>query len=149
MKILINAVAAKSGGAATYAINLAKQVARHGSLHRYIFYVPRGLARTIGDIRNGLTVVETTVSEGPAWKRFLWDQVALRKIVKREQIDVLISSSDFGMFFPPCFQVLLIRNSLFFSQLYLHTLAARQSWLSRANLLLRRWHVLFSAWNSD
>ena len=149
MNILVNAVAAKSGGAATYAINLAKQVARAGGLHRYIFYLPCGLAQAIGDISHSLTIVETPASEGPAWKRFLWDQVTLRKIVKREHIDVLISSSDFGMFLPPCLQVLLIRNSLFFSQLYLRTLAVRQSWLSQANLLLRRRHVLLSAWNSE
>jgi glycosyltransferase involved in cell wall biosynthesis len=148
-RILINAVSAKSGGAKTYVLNLAQQLADEASPHHYIFYVPPGIARVIRGLSPQFRIVESLVGERPFWKRFVWDQFSLRRIVKCEQIDVLISSSDFGMFFPPCIQILLIRNSLFFSQLYQHTLAVRQSVLSRMNLMLRRWHVLLSAQHSD
>jgi glycosyltransferase involved in cell wall biosynthesis len=53
------------------------------------------------------------------------------------------------MLSPPCRQVLLIRNSLFFSPFYLQTILPRQSWRSRGEFLLRRWLVLLSARSSD
>jgi glycosyltransferase involved in cell wall biosynthesis len=148
-RILINAVAAKSGGAATYVINLAQRIASIGSPHHYIFYVPNGMARVIRDTGCALKVVETSAGEGAVWKRFLWDQVTLRSILKREEIDVVISSSDFGILFPPCRQVLLIRNALFFSLVYRQTIVPRQSWRFRVEFLLRRSLILASARFSD
>lgn len=147
--ILINAVSAKSGGAASYVLNLAQQLASSSTFQQYIFYVPHGLGKAIGETHKNLAVVETSVGKGSAWKRFLWDQFVLRAIVKRKNIDVLISSSDFGMNFPPCRQILLIRNALFFSDLYARTFSMHQSWRCRLNRLVRRWLVLLSIGSSD
>ncbi len=147
--ILINAVSAKSGGAASYVLNLARQLPRSSSSHYCIFYVPHGLGKAIGETHKNMSVIETSVGKGSAWKRFLWDQLALRAIVKRNNVDILVSSSDFGMNFPPCRQILLIRNSLFFSDLYARTFSVRQSWRCRLNRLVRRWLVLLSIRSSD
>jgi len=147
--ILVNAVSAKSGGAASYVLNLAQQLARNSTFHHYIIYVPQGLGEAIGKTHKNMAVIETSVGKGSAWKRFLWDQFVLRAIVKRKNIDILVSSSDFGMNFPPCRQILLIRNSLFFSNLYARTFSMRQSWRCRLNRLVRRWLVLLSIRSSD
>jgi len=147
--ILVNAVSAKSGGAASYVLNLAQQLANSSTVHRFIFYVPQGLSEAIGETHKNMAVIETSVGKGSAWKRFLWDQFVLRAILKRKNIDILVSSSDFGMNLPPCRQILLIRNSLFFSNLYARTFSMRQSWRCRLNRLVRRWLVLLSIRSSD
>ncbi len=117
--------------------------------HEYIFYVPTALMESLTVSESHVSVVGSEIGSASAWKRFLWDQFALRAILKRKRIAVLVSSSDFGMLFPPCRQILLIRNSLFFSQLYAQTFSMRQSWRYRLNLLARRWLVLLSVMSSD
>lgn len=147
LRIAVNAVAAKSGGAVTYLCNLAPELAK--SEHRYVFYVPRGLEKAVQSLGNNLTVVATDVGFKPSWKRFLWDQIALRRTIKKEQVDLLFSSSDFGMLFPPCKQILAIRNPLFFSRLYLESVLPRKSWRFKAELLSRRQLISLSARSSD
>src|SRR3989449_10309938 len=81
--------------------------------------------------------------------RFLWDQITLRRIVRQIKADVLISTSDFGMLFPPCKQVLLVRNPLFFSRLYLAHILPKKSYWFRLEFLLRRWLIARSIAHSD
>jgi glycosyltransferase involved in cell wall biosynthesis len=150
MNVLINGVSAKSGGAKTYIENLIAQLARADKGHKYIFYVPSSLRDTVtAQWGNNISVVATDIASSSPWKRFLWDQFTLRTIVRKMKISVLVSSSDFGMTFPPCRQILLIRNSLFFSSLYNKTCSVRQSWRSRLNLMIRRRIVLLSVMFSD
>src|SRR5215467_6627571 len=59
--ILINAVSSKSGGAVTYAVNLARQLADIGSPHRFIFYVPRALAKSLERTSSKIAVVGTSI----------------------------------------------------------------------------------------
>jgi glycosyltransferase involved in cell wall biosynthesis len=148
-RVLFNAVSAKSGGAATYAINLAKCLASIDTEHRFIFYVPSGLAKVIRDIGGPLDVVETSVGEGAGWKRFFWDQVKLRQILKREHIDVLISSSDFGMLLPPCRQILFVRNPIFFSPYYIQNIFSRKTRRARLDYCVRQKLVLLSVRFAD
>jgi glycosyltransferase involved in cell wall biosynthesis len=145
MNILINGVSSKSGGARTYIENLIEHLSSEHSRNNYIFYVPAALVKSRNaQWADNISVVATDIGSAPFWKRFLWDQVVLRAIVKKAKIDVLISSSDFGMTFPPCSQILLVRNSLFFSSLYSKACSVRKSWTSRLNLSLRRRMVLVS-----
>ena len=97
--ILVNAVSAKSGGAATYAANLARHFASMGSPHRFIFYVPEDLQNSVNSTNGQVVVVATTVGTTPSWRRFVWDQFTLRGIIKRERIDILISSLEMRCFF--------------------------------------------------
>jgi glycosyltransferase involved in cell wall biosynthesis len=149
MNILINGVSSKSGGARTYIENLIEQLSREHDGNKYIFYVPATLTtKGNGQWAKNISVIATGIGSAPFWKRFLWDQVTLRAIVKKAKINVLISSSDFGMAFPPCSQILLVRNSLFFSFLYEQTCSIRKSWKSRLNLRARRYMALLSMRNS-
>jgi glycosyltransferase involved in cell wall biosynthesis len=145
MNVLINGVSSKSGGARTYIENLIERLSSEHDGNRYFFYVPSAVAKA-GNAKwaDHISVIATNIGSAPFWKRFLWDQIHLRAIVKKSKIDVLISSSDFGMTFPPCRQILLVRNSLFFSRLYNKTCSARKSWKSRLNLSARRRMVLLS-----
>ena len=148
LKILIHAVSAKSGGAVTHIENLARALAKIERPHRYIFYVPPAQARMLAAQGNH-DVVATDVGAKPSWQRLWWDQRVLRRIAKREGVDVIFSFSDFGMLFPPCRQILMIQNSLHFSQLYHEEILPRKSRRFRLELSLRRWLIRLSAQSSD
>ena len=151
LTIVLNAVSAKSGGAATYIRNLASSLAVEEPRKHYYLYLPPAQARAISPRGGGdhVTVVSTDIGYRPFWQRFLWDQITLRRIVKQIKPNVLISTSDFGMLFPPCKQVLLVRNPLFFSRLYLAHILPRKSYWFRLEFLLRRWLIARSIARSD
>jgi glycosyltransferase involved in cell wall biosynthesis len=149
MRILINAVSAKSGGAVTYVTNLARQLKQLHSTHHYVFYVPSPLANLLSGISDNIEIVEASVGYKSFWQRILWDQYSVRRILEIGRFDVLISSSDFGMLLPPCRQLLLIRNALFFSPQYEKGIVKRQCWQTRLGRRLRRGLVLASVKFSD
>ena len=117
----------------------------------YYLYLPPAQAQAIPSRGGGdhVTVVSTDVGYRPFWQRFLWDQITLRRIVRQIKPDVLISTSDFGMLFPPCKQVLLVRNPLFFSRLYLADILPKKSYWFKLQFLLRRWLIARSIAHSD
>ena len=148
MKILVNAVSAKSGGAATYLANLMRDLPHQAPHLEVVFYVPPVTSkRSLPGER--LDIVETDAGRRPAWQRFLWDQVALRREVRRKKADLLLSSSDFGMLFPPCRQILMIRNPLFFSPVYLREILPKKSVRFRIEFLLRKRLIALSAHFSE
>jgi len=151
LTIVLNAVSAKSGGAATYIRNLASSLPIEEPRKHYYLYLPPAQARAISPRGGGdhVTVVSTDIGYRPFWQRFLWDQITLRRIVRQIKPDVLISTSDFGMLFLPCKQVLLVRNPLFFSQLYLGHILPKKSYWFRLEFLLRRWLIARSIAHSD
>jgi glycosyltransferase involved in cell wall biosynthesis len=147
--VLINAVSAKSGGAATYMINLAASLANEGRRHRFTLYVPEEIAaRTpCGDGR--LSVVGTGIGSAPLRQRLWWDQITLRQVLKRQHVDVLVSSSDYGVISPPCRQLLLVRNNLFFSSYYESHVHVHHDLMTRMVFRLRRAMVLASIRAAD
>lgn len=149
LKIAVNAVSAKSGGAATYIHNLASGFAQVEHRHEYIFYVPAVQAKAMQVSGDNVTVLETHVGYRSSWRRLLWDQVALRRTIKKERADLLLSSSDFGVLFAPCQQILMIRNPLFFSSLYLERILPHKSRRFKLEFLVRRWLISLSARSSD
>lgn len=150
LTVVVHAVSAKSGGAATYLRNLLPALRPLlGETGRLILCVPPAAARALGALPRGVRVIQTDVAYGPGWRRLGWDQVVLRQLVRREKADVLLSSSDFGLFFPPCRQVLLVRNPLYFSALYLREILPRKSWHYRLGFFLRRRLIALSVRHSD
>jgi len=149
LTIVLNAVSAKSGGAATYIRNLACSLPIEEPRKHYYLYLPPAQAQAISLRSHHVTVVSTDIGYRPFWQRFLWDQITLRRIVKQIKPDVLISTSDFGMLFPPCKQVLLVRNPLFFSRLYLAHILPKKSYWFRLEFLWRRWLIARSIAYSD
>jgi len=145
----VNAVSAKSGGAATYIRNLARSLSMEEPRKQYYFYLPPAQAQAISLRGDHVTVVSTDIGNRPFWQRFVWDQIMLRRFVRQINADVLIATSDFAMLFPPCRQVLLVRNPLFFSRLYLAHILPQKSYWFRLEFLLRRWLIARSIEHSD
>jgi glycosyltransferase involved in cell wall biosynthesis len=147
MNILINAVSAKSGGAATYLLNLVQSLsAREDAAHHcYVLLVPPKVIPRRIKFSAPVIVHETEIGSSAAWRRFLWDQIVVRRLIKSQSIDVIVSSSDFGMLWPPRPQILLLRNALFFSRLYRRHILSKHSWWYCLGHLIRKLLIAMSA----
>jgi glycosyltransferase involved in cell wall biosynthesis len=148
MRILLNAVAAKMGGAANYIRTLARELADENQ-HEFLFVVPESQAAAIREIAPHIRVIASNVSEQSFRRRLWFDQVELPRILRRERIDVLFSTANFATFFCPCRQLLLLRNSLYFSSLYRSKILPYKSRKLRAVEALKRWLVCRSAMAAD
>src|SRR5262249_6900661 len=51
-------------------------------------------------------------------ERMWFDQVRLRKFLRDERADALFSTANFAILGSPCPQLLLVRNALYFSEVY-------------------------------
>jgi glycosyltransferase involved in cell wall biosynthesis len=148
MRVLLNAVAAKMGGAANYIRTLARELA-DADQHEFLFLVPKSQAAAIREIAPHIRVIVNNIAEQPFPRRLWFDQVELPRILRRERIDVLFSTANFATFFCPCRQLLLVRNSLYFSSLYRSKILPHKSPKTRAGEALRRWLACRSAMASD
>lgn len=149
MKILINATSAKMGGAATYIKNLARELAKLTAVDEYIFYVPEEQARHMRGLSQNIKVIVPDVTDKSFLKQLYWNQIALRQILKREQVDLLFSSANLGSFPCPCRQILLVRDSTYFSELYLKTILPRKGFKFRLLFILRRLLICLSTQMAD
>jgi glycosyltransferase involved in cell wall biosynthesis len=148
VKVIVNAVSAFSGGAATYVENLARELAASTSPIRFRFFVPPTEAERMTRGPK-IRAVATKIGSAHRLRRLLWDQVTLRRMVLAERADVLLSSSDFGMLKPPCKQLLLLRNPLFFSQMYRETILPQKSFRARMDFKIRSALVARSVESAD
>ena len=138
MRVLLNAVAAKMGGGANYIRTLARELTDQDQ-HEFLFLVPESQATAIRDIAPHIRVITSNIAEQSFLRRFWFDQVEVPRILRRERIDVLFSTANFATLFCPCRQLLLVRNSLYFSSLYRSEILPHKSWKIRAGEALRRW----------
>src|SRR6266851_235592 len=148
MRVLVNAVAAKMGGAANYIQTIARELASVDQ-HEFLFLVPETQAAAIRGIAPHIRVITSNVAEHMFPRRLWFDQIELPRILRRERIDVLFSTANFATLFCPCRQLLLVRNSLYFSTLYRSKILPHKSWKTRAGEAMRRWLVCRSAMASD
>ena len=139
LRALINAVSAKMGGAANYIRNIASELEKVAPEDEFIIVLPANQARAIKRTAPNIRVI-TTPNAG-LLRRVWFDQVTLRRMLRSERVDVLYSTANLGMFSCPCPQVLLVRNSLYFSPLFLQHILARMGPRARLTNWLRRWLV--------
>jgi len=150
MKVLVNAVSAKLGGAATYLRNLVRAL---GPLarpeDRFLFVVPPERAADMAQDGERVRVLESRAASGSPSRRWWWDQVTLRRLVVQERPDVLFSSANFAMMACPCPQALLVRIPIYFSREYCEHVLPAKSAAFRAETSLRRWLVCRSVGSAD
>jgi glycosyltransferase involved in cell wall biosynthesis len=153
MKVVINAVSAKLGGAATYVRNLALSLRENPPAgDEFLFIVPPGRA---AELRNGaggdarIRVLESGAAGGSYAARWWWEQVTLRRLLARERPDVLFSSANFAMLACPSPQVLLVRIPIYFSAEYIEHVLPHKSATFRLETALRRWLVCRSVRAAD
>ena len=150
MRVLVNAVSAKLGGAATYLRNLVRSIdALAAPEDRFVFIVPPERAAEIAADGERVRLLESRAASGSYARRWWWDQVTLRRLVAQERPDVLFSSANFGMMACPCPQALLVRIPIYFSREYCEHVLPGKSAAFRAETGLRRWLVCRSAGHAD
>jgi len=149
MKIVINAASAKMGGAVTYLTNLLRHVPPPESGHEFLVLLPPGTAEAQKNLAPNIKLFPSPVGSAGLWKRIWWSQVTLRSFLKRQRADVLFSSANFGMFFCPIRQVLLIQNLLYVSDTYQRMFLPRHRLRKKINFRLRRRLLRWSAQAAD
>jgi len=150
MKVLVNAVSAKLGGAATYVRNLVRSLEQQARPDdRFVVVVPPERA---GEMRRDgklVRVLSSRAASGSYARRWWWDQVTLRRLVARERPDVLFSSANFAMLSCPCPQALLVRIPIYFSREYCARVLPGQPAAFRTEIALRRLLVCRSTGSAD
>ena len=139
MTVVVNAVSAKVGGGATYLRELVRELAAQGVRDRFIFYVPPEHAELQAGLPPNLEWRVTRIGHGGDLRRFWWDQVTLREILRREKAEVLFSIANFGLLRSPVPQLLFIQNPLYSSPLYRSRFLPQRAWSFRLALALRSW----------
>ena len=148
MKIVINAVSAKMGGAGTYIDDLARECAKHLE-HEFIWYIPEEREMAFRDAPSNFRIVTAPAGSLSFLRRFYWDQVTFRRFVKKIRPDLVYSTGNFAMLFCPAKQVLLVTQTVPFSGIWLRHVYPRKPFLSRIEIRLRRWLICLSAWRAD
>lgn len=145
MRLAINAVATKMGGAVAYLGNLLRHLPPPESGHEFLVVLPPETAEFLPGLPANIRLFPTPVGSQTWRKRLWWDQVTLRRFLKDQHADALYSAANFGMLRSPVPQALLLQNALYFSDLYQRTLLPRYGWSVRLNFRLRRWLMIESA----
>ena len=81
--------------------------------------------------------------EKPA-RRFFFDQFEVPRLCQELRCEALLSTNNFGSLVSPVRQVLLVRNPIFFSPLFLRRLAREGKLKTKAETLVRRNLILES-----
>jgi glycosyltransferase involved in cell wall biosynthesis len=139
LKIAINAVSAKMGGAVTYLSNVLRCLPPPDSGHEFHVFLPPETAEKQVGLAGNIHLLPTKIGRAKWWKRLWWEQATLRRHLKKYRVDALFSTANFGMFHCPVRQILLIRTRLYFSKIYLETFLPPYSLRFRASFRLRRW----------
>jgi phenylacetate-CoA ligase len=146
VKVIINAVSLKSGGGARYIAELLRELRSLKLPHEFLVFLPAGL-RAIDEISTANIRVQV-LPKMSWWRRLWWDQVSVRRILKRECANVLFSSANFGMLFCPVGQLLLVQTVIYSSSLY-RSFMKTHSLRERMSFVLRRWLFHLSIRNAD
>ena len=127
MKLAINAVSAKRGGAVTYLQNmlsiLRKQLDQ-GARDQVVVWRPEGQTADARwpegiEYRQAAAATGGVGAVGGTLSRLWFDQVVLPKTLWSEGFDVLFSSANFGPLVAGSRHVLLVRNAAYFDSVYL------------------------------
>jgi glycosyltransferase involved in cell wall biosynthesis len=149
VRVLINAVSARIGGAANYIRMVARELVEQAPEDTFILLLPPEQSGSVSGLTPGLEARAVDLGAASFLRRFWFDQVAVPGLIRRERVDVLFSSANMGTFFCPCKQVLLVRNALFFSVEYFRWIFPHKGFMARINERLRRLLVAMSARAAD
>ncbi|MBD3275522.1 MAG: glycosyltransferase [Candidatus Marinimicrobia bacterium] len=149
MRILINAASANMGGAYTYLQNVLSWFAQVAPDDSFIVYAPE---KTHTMLRQQIQSENIEFRDYPysntgGGARFFFDQISISRIIKRENIDILFSSTGFGTFRSICPEVILIRNPVYFNLEFQKKYEQLGRSLRRTKF--RRWYSIRSMKNAD
>jgi glycosyltransferase involved in cell wall biosynthesis len=145
----VNASSAEVGGAVTFLAGWARALREKPSLHyRYTFLVNAGIREQVELDGDELAVREVLAGRPGLLRRALWDQVRLRALLT-DRAGVLFSTANVGLLRSPIPQILLLRQSLYFSPDFMHRILPGRSLRARLVEQARRQYVMLSLRMAD
>lgn len=110
MKILVDAFAARQGGGMWFTSSLIAEMARQNESWKFWVYCSEPSFAEI--IRGMANISIRLIPEATGYrKRFIWQQLKLRRSIRNNRIDLLFSPMNIGMINPPVPQVTVQRNA--------------------------------------
>lgn len=143
MRIIVNAISANTGGIVTYTSNLIDFLARENI--DATVYVPAGFKVDPQNSAGSVTIQPLRKRFWGPVHRFLWEQFGWRRVVRDSGADVLFSSANYGVLFPPIPQVLLVQGEIYLNPVYRKKVLPQLSWRERVSAFMRRHLMLWSA----
>jgi len=111
MKILIDGLSAREGGGVTYFRQIVPALVRANPHNEYsVLLSPQYQQGLISSLQSGVQVAQADLSAGDPLRRIWFQQIAMRKLIRRKGFDLLFSISETGTINPPCPHVVLARN---------------------------------------
>ncbi len=141
MKVVVNALSAKTGGIVTYTHNLMRSFLERNV--DAVFAVSREF-----QVQVDVPVIRLSADRMSPARRAIWDQTIWRRIVQKHKPDVLFSSANFGLLAPPVPQVLLVREGGLFDSFYLANVAPALTARAIFQRMARRRLIVASARSS-
>lgn len=122
-RYLVHALGASAGGGANYLEKLLVHLPRRAPADEWIITLDARHEVPSPALAN-LRLLRLRLRRRPGAR--LWaDQVTLRDLIRRQRVDAILATGNFGMLRPPRPQVLLCRNALYFSDEHLERLLER------------------------
>ena len=146
MRILINAASAHMGGSVTHLQNILQWLPKKMPSSQAVVYVPEDTMASLPD-EGGVSIRPYPYASTRGVQRLYFDQIEIPRIIRRKDIDVLLSVTGFGTLWSPVPQVLSIRNMAYFDPQY--QAMYRELGRSFMGRRFRRWHSLLSIWAAD
>ena len=144
MRIAINAISAKAGGARTYLLNLARVLPKLEP-REYLLFVPASAAADLRALPGNFCVRHDRWAEGSYAGRLWWEQYTLPRQLVVWGADVLVSVGNFCPLRCPVPVVLLSRNPLYFTPRFFQDLLQRGHYLWAVRHLAMSRLALWSA----
>ena len=136
IRLFINGLAASAGGGLTYLRNVIPHFARRGDVETTVL-LHAAMRREFGELPN-ISFVHVQERNG-ALRRFVQEQTALPKLIRRSGAQVLLSAGNFALWNSPVPQILLSRNSLYTSGDFLRDVRARGDYGLWLDTLVKGW----------
>jgi glycosyltransferase involved in cell wall biosynthesis len=149
IRLFINGLAASAGGGLTYLRNVIPHLSRRVDAETTAL-LNTAVRSEFGDLPN-ISFVEKPESSGTsgAFQRFVLEQTALPKLIRRSGAQVLISTGNFALWNSPIPQILLSRNSLYTSVDFLRDIRDRGEYAIWGDTLFKGWLARRSIGRAD
>jgi len=146
MKVLINAASAHMGGSVTHLQNILEWLPKKMPSSQTVVYVPQATMAALPE-GGGVDIRPYPYRSTRGARRLYFDQIEIPRIIRRMDVNLLLSATGFGTLWSPVPQVLSIRNMAYFDPQY--QAKYRELGRSFTKRRLRRWHSLLSILAAD
>jgi glycosyltransferase involved in cell wall biosynthesis len=122
----------------TYLTHLLRHLPRPESGHRFFVFLPGDTARVLPEVHRNVSLCPVPREWIGGVGRVWWQHVTLRRFLRTQKVDLLFSTANFATSRCPVKQILLVRNALYFSEMYQQMFLGKHGVWYRLAFRLRR-----------